>query len=80
LSPQLNVRGFFETCEHPVVGSLPLFGLPFRYSGVDRWIRTPAPTLGQHNAEILEGVLGLTAEEIDQLAAEAVIGTAPLGL
>ena len=80
LSAPLNVRGFFETCDHPVVGSQPLFGMPFRYSGIDRWIRTPAPTLGQHNTEILAGILGLTSEEIDELAELKVIGTAPLGL
>ena len=79
-SPALNVRGFFETCEHPVVGPLPLFGMPFRYSGIDRWIRTPAPTLGQHNTEVLSDVLGLSPEEIEQLAEEKVIGTTPLGL
>jgi crotonobetainyl-CoA:carnitine CoA-transferase CaiB-like acyl-CoA transferase len=80
LSAPMNVRGFFETCEHPVVGSQAMFGMPFRYSGIDHWIRTPAPTLGQHNSEILGGILGLTAEEIERLSEEKVIGTTPLGL
>jgi crotonobetainyl-CoA:carnitine CoA-transferase CaiB-like acyl-CoA transferase len=80
LSGPLNERGFFETCEHPVVGSHPLFGMPFRYTGIDRWIRTPAPTLGQHNSEILGGILGLTSEEIEALAEAMVIGTTPLGV
>jgi crotonobetainyl-CoA:carnitine CoA-transferase CaiB-like acyl-CoA transferase len=80
LSPPMNARGFFETCEHPVVGAQPMFGMPFRYSGIDRWIRTPAPTLGQHNAEILSGILGLSDEEIERLSEEKVIGATPLGL
>jgi hypothetical protein len=34
-----------------------------------------APTLGQHNEEVLRDVLGLSAGEIAQLAADGVIGT-----
>ena len=33
--------------------------LPFRFASVDRWLRTPAPTLGQHNHEILVDDLGV---------------------
>jgi crotonobetainyl-CoA:carnitine CoA-transferase CaiB-like acyl-CoA transferase len=77
--PLMTERGFFEWCDHPVVGRHPLFGMPFRYSGIDRWIRTPAPTLGEHNAEVLGGVLGLSDEDLAVLAAAKVIGTEPLG-
>src|SRR5690606_27150423 len=52
-NPQLRARRFFERKKHPVVGSLPNPRLPFRYSQGESWIRTPAPTLGQHNREIL---------------------------
>jgi len=74
----LRERGFFEVCEHPVVGSQALFGMPFRYSGIDTWARTPAPTLGQHNAQVLSEILGLGADEIDDLIAARVIGDRPL--
>ena len=57
--PQMAARGFFETCDHPVVGAHPMPMLPFRYASVERWLRTPAPTLGQHSEEILREVLGL---------------------
>ena len=36
----------------------------------------PAPLLGQHNHELLSE-LGLSDEEIDELEAQGVIGTAP---
>jgi crotonobetainyl-CoA:carnitine CoA-transferase CaiB-like acyl-CoA transferase len=53
-------------------------GLPLRWEGIDRWIRTPAPTLGQHNTEILTE-LGMSAEEIANLEESGVIGTWPVG-
>ncbi|MCA9509780.1 MAG: CoA transferase, partial [Myxococcales bacterium] len=77
--PQLVARGFFETVEHPVVGAHPLPGPPFRYATVDRWVRTPTPTMGQHNREVLREV-GLSDAEIDALEASEVIGTKPKGL
>jgi crotonobetainyl-CoA:carnitine CoA-transferase CaiB-like acyl-CoA transferase len=78
--PQMSARGFFENVPHPVVGTHPTSGLPWRATGVDRWIRTPAPTLGQHNTDILGGRLGCTDEELSKLEADGVIGTRPHGL
>jgi crotonobetainyl-CoA:carnitine CoA-transferase CaiB-like acyl-CoA transferase len=40
----------------------------------------PAPTLGQHNKEVLRRVLGLSDAEIDQLERERIIGKAPAAL
>ena len=51
--PQIAFRGMFELVDHPVAGAHLMPTLPFRVDGVDRWHRTPAPTLGQHNAEVL---------------------------
>jgi crotonobetainyl-CoA:carnitine CoA-transferase CaiB-like acyl-CoA transferase len=79
-NPQLQARGYFEAPEHPVVGAMPLASLPFRYASIDRWLRTPAPTLGQHNEPVLCGILGLSSEELRDLEAEGVIGTRPEGL
>ena len=78
--PLLVERGFFETCDHPVVGPRPMFGMPFRYRGVQRWIRTPAPLLGQHNREVLTTILGLEEAEVARLEEKGVIGTRPVGL
>jgi crotonobetainyl-CoA:carnitine CoA-transferase CaiB-like acyl-CoA transferase len=79
-NPQLQARRYFEAPEHPVVGPMPLPSLPFRYTGIDRWLRTPAPTLGQHNEAVLCGILGLAADGLRELEAEGVIGTRPEGL
>ena len=53
--------------------------VPFRFASVDHWLRRAAPTLGQHNHEILTD-LGLSEEEIAALEADDLIGTRPLGL
>jgi len=77
--PQFVARGFHEDIEHPVVGVHPVVRPPFRFATVDRWNRTPAPTMGQHNHEIL-AELGLSDDEIAQLEADEVIGTRPKGV
>jgi crotonobetainyl-CoA:carnitine CoA-transferase CaiB-like acyl-CoA transferase len=61
------------------VGTHPTPGLPFRYASIERWVRTPAPTHGQHNVEILGGWLGHTDDELAALEDEGVIGTWPHG-
>jgi crotonobetainyl-CoA:carnitine CoA-transferase CaiB-like acyl-CoA transferase len=65
---------------HPVVGTHPVCAPPFRFASVERWLRSPAPTLGEHNREILGGLLRLPDAEIDELEAAGVIGTHPTGL
>jgi crotonobetainyl-CoA:carnitine CoA-transferase CaiB-like acyl-CoA transferase len=75
--PQHRARGFFEEIERAVIGRHPTPTVPFRYASVARWLERPAPTLGEHNREILGGLLGLSDEEIAALEAEQVIGTRP---
>ena len=75
-NPQFRDRGYHQLVQHPVAGTVPIPTLPYRITG-EPWIRTPAPTLGQHNAEILTSLLGLTQEDLDQLTADGVIATSP---
>ena len=49
--------------------------MPFRETDKPFAIRTAPPTLGEHNREILGGLLGLSGGEIDQLARDGIIGT-----
>jgi crotonobetainyl-CoA:carnitine CoA-transferase CaiB-like acyl-CoA transferase len=77
--PQFVHRSFYETVDHPVAGPIGVPTYPLRISGIDRWTARPAPTLGQHNAEVL-GALGLDATELERLEATGVTGTRPKGL
>ncbi|MFK7894727.1 MAG: CaiB/BaiF CoA transferase family protein [Myxococcota bacterium] len=75
---QLKSRGHFETLEHPVAGRHAYYGLPMRFDReTAHRIPGPAPTLGQHNNEILGSLLGLTKEELDHLRSERIIGDRP---
>ncbi len=77
--PQMRARGFFEAVDNPWVGEQYYPTWPVRLSGGPHRVWTaPAPTLGQHNAEVLRGELGLDDAELARLVAEHVIGTAPV--
>ena len=77
---QLSARGWFEAMDHPVAGRVLYESLPMTFSAIPRPLyRRPAPTLGEHNTEVLTE-LGLSAEEILALEAEQVIGTRPVWL
>lgn len=50
---------------------------PYRLEGDTPGLVAPSPTLGQHNREVLEGILGLSSREIASLERDGVIGTRP---
>jgi len=77
-NPQLEHRRFFQIMQHPVTGATRYPGLPLAFSALGRELhRSPPPTLGQHNDEILGGELGLSAEELADLRARKIIGERP---
>lgn len=77
--PQMRARGFFEPLANPMVGEQYYPTWPVRLSAGPEQIWTaPAPTLGQHNVDVLGGELGLDADELARLEAEHVIGTTPV--
>jgi crotonobetainyl-CoA:carnitine CoA-transferase CaiB-like acyl-CoA transferase len=78
--PQLTARAWLEPLEHPVAGRVRYESLPMTFSAMPRPIyRRPAPTLGQHNVEVLSE-LGLGPEDIAALEADRIIGTRPVWL
>jgi crotonobetainyl-CoA:carnitine CoA-transferase CaiB-like acyl-CoA transferase len=77
--PQLAARAFFEPVEHAVVGNHLTASLPYRFASIEHWLRTPAPTLGEHNRAVL-AELGHGEDEIDSLEADGIIGQRPKGV
>ncbi|MGY4447322.1 crotonobetainyl-CoA:carnitine CoA-transferase CaiB-like acyl-CoA transferase [Bradyrhizobium sp. i1.3.1] len=76
--PHLEARAYLQEVERPFVGLHRQPSMPIRESVRSYAVRTAAPTLGQHNREILSSFLGLPEAEIEQLAREGIIGTAML--
>jgi len=74
---QLNDRGFWAELDHPEVGRRRYPGNAIRLDLTPVTYRRSAPTLGQHNDEILGGALGLTDLELSVLQADGVITEAP---
>ena len=76
--PQLKARGYFEVIRHPEVGQR-IFPRQVSacYSGFAHKQRSHSPTLGQHNHEVLESVLGLSASEIESLESSGILGSVP---
>jgi crotonobetainyl-CoA:carnitine CoA-transferase CaiB-like acyl-CoA transferase len=73
--PQLHARGFIQEVDRAFIGKHPQPSMPFREGAKPFPIRKWPPTLGEHNREILGGMLGLSDAELDQLAREGIIGT-----
>jgi crotonobetainyl-CoA:carnitine CoA-transferase CaiB-like acyl-CoA transferase len=76
-NPHLMARGYLEEVHSEVIGTHLVPSQPFRMSGVERWIRWPAHLVGEHNVQVLSGILGLDQAELDRLEELGVIGTEP---
>jgi crotonobetainyl-CoA:carnitine CoA-transferase CaiB-like acyl-CoA transferase len=73
--PQLRGRDFWIPIDHPVAGCHEGPGWPIRFSGMrSSWPGGPAPTLGQHNQDVLVGDLGLTSSQLEYLAQRGIVG------
>ena len=59
--------------EHPQRGRFAMVGSPLHLSASPTTI-TPAPLLGEHNDEVYGRLLGYSAEELDALKRDGVIG------
>ena len=71
--PQFESRGYFVEVDHPATGPLKYPGAPFNMGATPWRVEQPAPSLGQHNQEVLGGRLGYSGERLSQLRASGVV-------
>ena len=53
--PHVVARGMAVDTEHPAAGRVRTLGIPVKLSDTPGGLRRPAPRLGEHTAEVLEG-------------------------
>ncbi len=70
--PSLAARGIMQKIEHPTTGEVTMPAWPVRFDGAPARVK-PSPLLGQHNAEILGGWLGIGTAEVEALRAEGIV-------
>lgn len=68
----LRGRGMVVDIEHPDRGRFPMLGNPVRLSASPTEVRR-APLLGEHTAEVLTGLLGLSAAELARLKQDEAV-------
>jgi crotonobetainyl-CoA:carnitine CoA-transferase CaiB-like acyl-CoA transferase len=71
--PQVLSRNMIVEFEHTLGGKVKTIGSPFKMSQIESEIFTSPPLLGQHNKEIICGLLGYSEAEFDELKQEQVI-------
>ncbi len=76
--PQLVARRFWQMLDRAHVGRQPNPVAPYRVSQESYPIDAPAPTLGQHNRQVLTELLGLDDADLARLTRTGVIGDRPV--
>lgn len=70
----LQDRGFWKTVDHPELGRGFIYpGEAAIYNGTPWAISRRAPLIGEHNAEVYQAVLGLSAGEMTALAENGIL-------
>ena len=71
--PYFRARGAVRYIDDPVLGEFAIPGFPLRFSAQPELPELTAPTLGQHNRQVLEGLLGYDPAKVADLAARGVL-------
>jgi benzylsuccinate CoA-transferase BbsF subunit len=69
---QLRHRGYWQTLDHPEIGESQFTSPPFLLDGERVNLRRP-PLLGEHSEDLLQQLLGYSAEQVQALRQEGVL-------
>lgn len=62
--PQLRHREMYLPLEHPTLGTYKVQNAPFELTATPVYNHAASPMIGQHTQEIVEGLLGMSREEL----------------
>ena len=71
--PHLVARGTVQTMHDPLAGTFRAPAMPLRFSAFPEQADYRAPTLGQHNEEILRGMLDKSVAEVTDLEQRNIV-------
>lgn len=70
---QIEARGMIAEIEHSKLGPLKTTGVVAKLSGNAGSVRRAAPTIGEHTAEVLSEICGVTEAELSELRSDGVV-------
>src|SRR5262245_10204351 len=71
--PQVQAREMFVELDHPIYGPVKTTGTPLKLSETPGQVRWLAPMPGEHNEDVLMGLLGYSRDDLARWEAEGVI-------
>ena len=71
--PHILARGQVQEIDHPILGTRKTITSPYRLSETPTCIRGTAPRLGEHNDDVLGGLLAMPADEIARLVDAKIV-------
>ena len=66
-------RGMWAQVKHPIAGAMTMPGKSLKMYRTPWQVKSAAPTLGEHNAEVYCGMLGYSREELSKLRQAGVV-------
>ncbi len=72
-NPQYKARGFFVEHDHPAARVVRMPGAPCMFSRTPWQLRSGAPRLGEHNAQVFSERLGLSSDDLATLRRDGII-------
>ncbi len=72
-NPHMRARGTVRTVDDPLHGEVDIPGHPIKCKNHPNTIDLVAPTLGQHNEEVLTSYLGRSNEQLEELRKDGVL-------
>ena len=75
--PHLRQRGTVRTIHDRILGDMDVPGFALRFSEFPETLDLQAPTLGEHNAEILTEWLGYSTDQVEELEQKKILRSGP---
>jgi CoA:oxalate CoA-transferase len=75
--PHINAREMITSVDHPLLGKIKAINFPVKMSKTPGKVLSAAPLLGQHQRDVIIGLLGYSQEEFDKLVQGGIIAYQP---